>query len=104
MDNFLIPLFCVLFSIIFYPVLMLYVALVVGAGVFTWLILAAMLSPYVALWYIVVRRRMLNYLKLLLDNKPRVWDIEKALAEYEELLKKKRKGKPTQTGKKILLG
>ena len=42
MDSFLIPLFCVLFSIMFYPVLMLVVALAVGAGVFTWLILAAM--------------------------------------------------------------
>lgn len=68
---------------------MLYVALVAGAGIFTWLIFAAMLSPYVALWYYVVNKRILNYLKFLLDNKPRMWDIEKALAEYEELLKKK---------------
>lgn len=69
---------------------MIYVALVVGAGIFTWLILAAMLSPYVALWYIIVRRRMLNYLKLLLDSKPHVWNISKTLAEYQEMLKKKR--------------
>ena len=85
------PLFCVLFSILFYPVLMLIVALTVGAGIFTWLILAAMLSPYVALWYYVVKKRMLNYLKVLVDNKPFVWDISEALAEYEELLKKKPK-------------
>lgn len=93
MDSFLIPLFSALFSIIFYPVLMLYVALVVGAGVFTWLILAVMLSPYVALWYYVIRRRTLNYIKVLLDNKPYVWDVEKALAEYAELLKKERKNR-----------
>jgi len=93
MDSFLIPLFSVLFAIIFYPILMLYIALVAGAGMFTWLILAAMLSPYVALWYYVANKRMLNYLKLLVDSKPHVWDIDKALAEYEELLKKKGEGK-----------
>jgi hypothetical protein len=91
MDSFLIPLFCVLFSIIFYPVLMFYVALVAGAGIFTWLILAAMLSPYIALWYIVVRRRILSELEVLLDNDPHVWDISETLAKYEELLKKKPK-------------
>ena len=88
MDSFLIPLFSVLAVILFYPALMVYVALVAGVGIFTWFIFAAMLSPFIALWYYVARKRMLNYLKFLLDNKPRVWDIEKALAEYEELLKK----------------
>jgi len=70
---------------------MFYVALVAGAGIFTWLILAAMLSPYIALWYIVVRRRILSELEVLLDNEPHVWDISETLAEYEELLKKKPK-------------
>lgn len=70
---------------------MLYVALVAGASVFTWLILAAMLSPYIALWCYVIRSRELNYLKALLDDKPHVWNIEKTLAEYKELLKKKSK-------------
>jgi hypothetical protein len=70
---------------------MLFIALVLGAGVFTWFIFAAMLSPYVGLWYYVVKKRTLNYLKFLLDNEPHVYDREKALAEYEELLKKKRK-------------
>jgi len=88
MDNFLIPLFSIIFSIILYPFLMIYIALVAGAGVFTWLILAAMFSPYVALWYYVVRKRTLNYLKFLLDNELYVWNISKALAEYEELLRK----------------
>jgi hypothetical protein len=47
-----------------------------------------MLSPYVALWYYIVKRRMLNYLKFLLDSKPCVWDIEKAIVEYEKMIKK----------------
>jgi hypothetical protein len=67
---------------------MIYVVIVTGAGVFTWLTLALMVSPYVVLWYYVVRRRMLNYVKVLLDNKPHEWDMSKTLAEYEELLKK----------------
>jgi len=90
MDSFLIPLFSVLFSIILYPFLILYIIVIAGVGIFTWLILAAMLSPYVALWYYVVRRRMLSELKVLFDSKPHVWNIEKALAEYEDLLKKKK--------------
>ena len=89
MDNFLIPLFSILMVMFFYPWLMIYIAVVAGAGVFTWFILAAMLSPIVALWYYVVNKRMLNYLKVLLDNELHVWDISKTLAEYEELLKKK---------------
>jgi hypothetical protein len=48
-----------------------------------------MLSPYILLWYIVVKKRMLNHLKLLLENKPREWDIEKSLEEYLKLVKKR---------------
>jgi hypothetical protein len=70
---------------------MLFIALVLGAGVFTWFIFAVMLSPYVGLWYYVVKKRMTNYFKLLLDQKPHEWDINKTLAEYKELLKKKPK-------------
>jgi hypothetical protein len=70
---------------------MIYVVMVAGVGVFTWLTLALMVSPYIVLWYYVVRRRMLNYIKVLLDNKPHEWDMSKTLAEYEELLKKKPK-------------
>jgi hypothetical protein len=89
LDNFLIPLFCVLLSIALYPALMMYVALVLNIGILTWLIWAVMLSPYVALWYVVLKRRMLNYIKLLLESKPHEWNIKKTLAEYIELLKKK---------------
>jgi len=68
---------------------MICVALVVHVGVFIWFIFAVMLSPFVTLLYYVDRKRTLNYLKLLLDSKPHVWDIEKVLAEYEELFRKK---------------
>ena len=91
MDNFLIPLFSAIATVAFYPVLMIYVALIADAGVFTSLIFAVMLSPYIALWYYVLRRRMLSYLKYLMDNKPHEWNIEKAIAEYQELLEKKQR-------------
>ena len=87
MDNFLIPLFLCLFAIAFYPALIVYVALVVQAGFFgTCFIFAVMTSPIVVLWYYVEKQNMRNYLKLLFAQ-PHIWDIEKALAEYEELLK-----------------
>jgi hypothetical protein len=92
-NSFLIPLFFILMSILLYPALMIYIALVAGAGMFTWLILATMLSPYVALWYYIVKRRVLLYLKFLLDNKPRVWDIEKTMKEYLELLNRRKADK-----------
>jgi len=57
-------------------------------GFFTWAVVAVMLSPYVVLAVKVDKKRMLNYVKVLLDSKPLVWDIGKSLAEYEELLKK----------------
>jgi hypothetical protein len=60
---------------------------VAGAGMFAWLIIAVMVSPYIVLWCYVVRKRMLNHIKVLLDNKPHTWDLSKTLAEYEELLK-----------------
>jgi len=70
---------------------MLYLALLMDAGIFTWPLFVVMLSPYVALWYYIIRGRMLNYLKLLLDSRPHVWDMKKTLIEYQELLKNERK-------------
>ena len=93
MDSFLLPLFLCLFCIAFYPALMIYVAIIADAGFFTWFILAVMLSPFVALGYFIVKKRLDNYLKILLDNKPKEWNITKTLEEYRELLKKSSSGK-----------
>jgi len=88
-DSFLLTLSSILLSILFYPIFMIYVALLINVGFFTWLVLLLMLSPYILVWYIVVKKRMLNQLKLLLENKPGKWDIEKSLEEYLELIKKR---------------
>jgi len=89
MDNFLIPLFSAIATVAFYPVLMIYVALIAGAGVFTWLIFTVMFTPFIVSWYYILRKRTLFYLKYLLDNRPHEWNIDKAIAEYQELLEKK---------------
>jgi hypothetical protein len=68
---------------------MICVALLINVGFFTGLVFLLMLSPYILVWYIVVKKRMLNQLKLLLENKPRKWDIEKSLEEYLKLIKKR---------------
>jgi ABC-type transport system involved in cytochrome bd biosynthesis fused ATPase/permease subunit len=89
MENWLIPLFSILITIMVYPALMAYIIVITGLGVYSWLIIALMLSPYVALWYIVVKRRMLNEFKLLMENKPLKWDVKQTLEEYKKLLRRK---------------
>lgn len=81
MDSFLIPLFSALFSIIFYPILMLYVAIIAGAGVFTWLILTAMVSPYIALWYCIAEKREKLHVEGLMWPSSNA-DIDQKIDEY----------------------
>jgi len=85
--GFLIPLFSALLLIMFYPVLMLWIGIHTGSSI-VWIIYAVMLSPYVILWYFVIRKRISNYLKLLLNNKPFLWNLEKSLEEYQKLIQK----------------
>lgn len=85
--GFLIPLFSALLLIMFYPVLMLWIGIHMGGSI-VWIIYAVMLSPYVILWYFVIRKRISNYLKLLLNNKPFLWNLEKSLEEYQKLIQK----------------
>jgi hypothetical protein len=70
---------------------MIYVVLALNAGMAAWLVFALMLCPYAVSWYVIVKKRILNYLKILLDNKPFEWNIEKTLTEYEKLVKKEDK-------------
>ena len=95
MDGDYIPLFsllAVLLVVGLYPILMLYIAFQIQVWYIIYPVWAAMLTPFVVLWYHVVKKRTLNYLKLLLGNEPREWNLEKTLKEYVELLKKRKKG------------
>jgi CBS domain containing-hemolysin-like protein len=89
--------FSTLFFIVFFgmfpltfAIAIVFTGIMLNLGVYTWLYVILMCSPVFALWYRFVTKRMEDYLKSL-DNKPVVWDIEKIVAEYKELLKKKQK-------------
>ena len=89
MDNFLVPLFSALISIIVYPMLMLYVALIAGAGVVTWLILIIMASPYVVLWLDIVGKREKLHVEGLMKPYSNM-NIEQNIVDYVESQRKKR--------------
>jgi hypothetical protein len=84
----LVKLYLELFYLLFYPALIIIVCVLGNFGVYSWLVIGLFLAPQTLAWFIVVRRRILNYLRLILDNKPKPWNIEKALEEYKRLLDK----------------
>jgi len=94
MDNLLLPLFLCALLLLLYPILVVFLAVTLNLGAYAWLVVAGMLSPFAVTWYTIERERLINYLKLLLDNKPREWNIEKTIEEYKQLLKKN-KTKPS---------
>jgi len=79
--------------LIFYPPLIILIAIYLNVGLLSWLVIGLFLTPPTIVSYYVVKRRVENYFKLLLDVKPKEWDICKTLSEYEELLKSE-KAKP----------
>jgi hypothetical protein len=85
----LVKLYLELFYLHFYPVLTIVVCILGNFGVYSWLIIGLFLAPPTLAWFIIVRRRTLNYLRLLLENKPKPWNIEKAVVEYKKLLRQK---------------
>jgi hypothetical protein len=84
----LVKLYLELFYLLFYPALIIIVCVLGNFGVYSWLVIGLFLAPQTLAWFIVVRRRILNYLRLLLDNKPKPWNIEKAVEQYKRLLVK----------------
>lgn len=70
MDDFRLPLIFLCLLIEFYPVLVVFLAVYFNLGAYAWLLVVGMLSPFATAWYVVVRRRLINYLKLLLTTSP----------------------------------
>ena len=58
-----------------------------GLGVYNWFLIAGLLTPPTVLWYVVARKRAINYLKLLLSHSWK-WDLDKAVDEYVKIFKK----------------
>lgn len=83
-------LFLELSVVALYPLIIVTVVLTLNVGVFSWLIIVCFTSPLVALWYFTVKKRVEAHWRMLLDSKGRVWDIDKTLAEYIAMLKKKK--------------
>jgi len=71
-----------------YPMLVIFLLVEVNAGVYTWAVLGVCLVPPTLAWYIVVSRRLKLYLRSLAASEPRTWDVDKAVQEYLEVLKK----------------
>lgn len=54
-------------------------------GVFTYLLIFALFSPFLTLWYYVLKKREENYLALLRSS--RVWDVKESVEKYVNSLK-----------------
>jgi len=71
------------------PSFLLWEILVVNPlGVWTWVILGVTISPFIACFYIVMRKRAVKFWNQIFA-KPKEWNIDKTLNEYEALIKKK---------------
>jgi len=84
-----LKLYAELLFVFFYPLIILFFVISIQIGVLGWLVIALFLAPPTALWYYVMKKRVTNYLRLLMA-KPRPWDIKKAIEEYVELQKKQK--------------
>lgn len=73
-----------------YVFVMLYVAHLLHVN--AWLTIAPPLVPITIVWYWVLRRRVKNYLGLLLQTS-KDWNIDEAIKGYAELVKKQKKEK-----------
>lgn len=56
-----------------YPLFIVYSALMLQLGVWTWLYISVCLAPPIILWYVTLRKRAINYIKLRLASRP-VWN------------------------------
>jgi hypothetical protein len=71
-------------SISMYPFVMLWVAWILHIN--PWITIIMPLVPFVTAWYMLMRKRLGNYLALLLSQ-GRIWDTDKALTEYIVLIR-----------------
>ena len=77
-----------------YVFVMLYAAYLLHVN--PWLTIVPPLIPVTTAWFLILRKRIKNYLALLLQP-PRNWDIDEAIKGYEELLRKQRNRKQEES-------
>ena len=86
----LVKLYAELIYLFFYPLFTVVIVVYLNLGVYSWLVIAAFLTPPTVAWYYVLKRRMERYLDALLKNQVEFWDTDKLCEEYIELLTKKK--------------
>ncbi len=87
-----LELYAELLFVALYPAFLVLGIVSLQLGVLGWIVLALSLTPPTALWYFLMKKRLENYLKLLMA-KPRPWDVKKAVEEYFELQKRQKSRK-----------
>jgi hypothetical protein len=82
-----------LIYLVSYPMLIIWLLIKVNLGVYGWIIIGLCLTPPTLAWYIIASRRLKNYLRSLTNKEPKEWDVEKAVREYLEVLKREKSRK-----------
>lgn len=82
---YLLKLYLQLIYIALYPIFIISVALFVNVSYLFYPIIIGLCVPPTVVWYIIVHRRMVNYINLLLDSKPKEWNISRLVQEYLKL-------------------
>jgi len=78
-------LYLTLTLILVYPITTILIIVYLNYGVTSWLILTLLLAPPTLTWYIILKRRVENYLALLFSKQPQKQNITQILEEYKKL-------------------
>lgn len=90
----LLKLWAQIFYVSFYPFAIVFMTLYLNLGLLSWLVITVFLTPPALAWYVIVKRRIESYLRLLLGS-AREWNIEKSVTDYMELLDSSGKDRKT---------
>lgn len=91
MNENLLELYLSVFYTMAYPPFIVLLIIYLNIGIWGWAVFALFLTPPTVAWYIIMKRRVINFLKLLMETKPKRWDIKTAVEEYIALLNQEKK-------------
>ncbi len=86
----LFKLFSQVAFLLFYPLALFSALIYFRFGIYDWLIVGAFVVPPTLCWYVIVKRRLENYIRSITSRHE--WNIDKAFAEYMNLLRAQEKG------------
>jgi hypothetical protein len=85
----LFKLYASLLYLMFYPLFVVFLVVILRMGVYGWVFIGACLTAPTIVWYRILKRRVENYLKAIMNAEPREWNVTETVKEYVKLLKKK---------------